>query len=166
MNWDAISAVAETIGVIAVLASLLYLAKQVKTANDLNRADTFRAIMQGMGNYLSDMFSPENAELIEKGFLSFPTLSPYEKVRFDNLMANYLNYAEDSFSSSNVELLRDETMRNWTYWLQSRFFAYEGIRHWWQFGKGAYPPDFQSWIESIIESTDTNQDVYGFSDPV
>ncbi len=122
--------------------------------------------MQGMRNYCNDMFSLENAELIKKGFLSFPTLSPYEKVRFDNLMANYFNYAEDSFSSSNVELLREETMRNWIYWLQSRFFAYEGIRDWWQFGKGAYPPDFQSWIESIIESTDTTQDVYGFSDSV
>ena len=51
MNWDAISAVAETIGVVAVLAPLSYLAKQVKTGNDLNRTDTFRSIMQGMGNY-------------------------------------------------------------------------------------------------------------------
>ena len=165
MNWNAISAVAETIGVAAVFASVLYLAKQVKTGNDLNRTDTFRSIMQGLGNYCNDMFSLENAELIEEGFLSFLTLSPYKKVRFDNLMVHYFNYVEDSFSSSNVELLGDETMQNWTYWLQSRLFAYEGVQDWWQFGKGAYPPDFQSWIESIIESTDTTQDVYGFSNP-
>jgi len=142
MNWDAISAVAETVGVAAVFVSVLYLAKQVKTGNDLNRTDTFRSIMQGLGNYCSDMFSQENAELIEKGFGSFSALSPYEKARFDNLLAHYFNYVEDSYHSSNVELLGDETMQNWIYWLQSRFLAYEGVRDWWETAKGVYTPRF------------------------
>jgi hypothetical protein len=163
MSLQQLSYLAEIIGVVAVVVSVLYLAKQVKVGNDLSRTDTFRSIMQGLGNYCNDMFGPQNERLIEKGFRDFSALSSYEKIRFENFFAHYFNYVEDSFHSSNVELLGEETMENWVYWLQTRFFAYKGVRDWWQVGKRAYAPDFQAWIDSVIESTDTDEDVYGLS---
>jgi hypothetical protein len=41
MNWDAISAISEVVGVIAIVVSLLYLALQIKFAR-LEAADTSR----------------------------------------------------------------------------------------------------------------------------
>ena len=38
MNWDAVVAVSEVIGVVAVIASIIYLAIQVKQSTDLARA--------------------------------------------------------------------------------------------------------------------------------
>jgi hypothetical protein len=160
---EQLSYVADIAGVIAVIASVLYLARQIKEGNDLNRANTFREIMQGLGHYCSDMFRPENRQLIETGFLSYDQLSAYDKARFENLLAHYLNYVEDSFISSNVALLGDETMQNWVYWMQTRFFAYPGVREWWGTAKGVYAPDFQEWIDKVIETADTEEDVYGFS---
>jgi hypothetical protein len=37
MNWDAIGAVGELIGAIAVLITLVYLAVQIKAMRDLNK---------------------------------------------------------------------------------------------------------------------------------
>jgi len=37
MNWEVVSAAAEVIGVVAVLASILYLARQVSQGNRLNQ---------------------------------------------------------------------------------------------------------------------------------
>jgi NAD/NADP transhydrogenase alpha subunit len=39
MNWDAISSVAEIIGAIAVVVSLIYLASQVKQSNTQARGE-------------------------------------------------------------------------------------------------------------------------------
>jgi len=41
MNWDAISAIAEVAGVIAVLFTLLYLARQIKSSSDVSKAELF-----------------------------------------------------------------------------------------------------------------------------
>lgn len=40
MNWDAISAISETIASIAVVVSLVYLAIQVKHSNKLSQSQT------------------------------------------------------------------------------------------------------------------------------
>lgn len=163
MTLQQLSSLAQIIGVAGVFISVLYLARQVKAGNDLSRTDTFRSIMQGLGVYCNAMYGPENEELIEKGFRDFNALSPYEKIRFENLMVHLFNYVEDSYHSSNVDLLGKETMENWVYWLRTRYFAYRGVREWWRTGKGAYAPEFQAWIDSVVESADIEQDIYGLS---
>lgn len=45
MSLQQLSYLAEIIGVVALVVSVLYLAKQVKAGNDLSRTDTFRSIM-------------------------------------------------------------------------------------------------------------------------
>ena len=43
MNWAAISVIAEVLSAIAVIVSLLYLARQVSTSNRLARAEAYRS---------------------------------------------------------------------------------------------------------------------------
>lgn len=45
MNWDAIAAVGELIGAVAVVISLLYLASQIRTSNKAARHAASREIM-------------------------------------------------------------------------------------------------------------------------
>ena len=163
MTLQQLSSLAQIIGVAGGFIPVLYLARQVKAGNHPSRTDTFRSVMQGLGTYCKAMYGPGNWKLVEKGFRSFNALSPYEKIRFENLMVRLFNYVEDSFHSSNVNLLGNETMENWVYWLQTRYFACQGVREWWLTGKGAYAPEIQSWIDSAIESTDIGQDAYGNS---
>ena len=46
MNWEAIGAVGEIIGAIAVVASLVYVGIQVHQSNILSRSQTRQSIMQ------------------------------------------------------------------------------------------------------------------------
>ncbi|MCR9277845.1 MAG: hypothetical protein NXH85_07695 [Pseudomonadaceae bacterium] len=41
MNWDALGAIAELLGAIAVIASLLYLGRQIQVSNRQSKAQTF-----------------------------------------------------------------------------------------------------------------------------
>lgn len=43
MNWEAIGVIADVFGAIAVIVSLLYLARQVSTSNRLARAEAYRS---------------------------------------------------------------------------------------------------------------------------
>lgn len=164
MNWDAIAAVAEVVGVIAVVVSVLYLAKQLKDSNDLSRTQTFREIMYGTANQNNVMFGPENAELVAKGFQSYKSLPPVEKLRFGHLMGNFFQFPEDSWNSANVQLLGSETMDNWAWYLGTQFFPYLGMREWWADYKSGYAPGFQAWIDNVLESTDVDSDPYGLKD--
>ena len=84
-------------------------------------------------------------------------------IRFENLIMRLFDNVENSFHSSIVDLLGNETMENRVYWLRTRYYACQGVREWWRTGKGAYAPEFQSWKDSAIESADIERDVYGIS---
>lgn len=161
MIWNAAAAVAEIIGVFAVVVSVLYLAKQVKDGNDLNRTNTFRNVMHSLSNQNNVMFSPENAEMVTRGFASYSALPPVERIRFAHLMANFFLIPEDSWRSAQVNLLDDETMENWSWYLRKQFFPYRGVREWWEQYQSGYPPGFRDWIASVLEATDYSDDPYG-----
>ncbi len=163
MNWDAIGAIAEIFGVFAVVISVLYLAKQVKSGNDFDRTSTFREIMYGIVAHNNVMFGPENADLVAKGFKSFQSLPPVEKLRFAHLMASYFQFPEDSWNSAKVELLGDETMENWAWYLRTQFFPHQGVHEWWSQYKNVYAPDFQNWIDELVETVDSSDDPFGIN---
>ena len=164
MTLEELNYIGELVGVVFLIVSVLYLAKQVREGNDLNRTNTFRSIFQGMAAYQIEMLSPVNAELIVKGYKDFKPLSPVEKLRFEHLLAHLFNYAEDSFNSAKVGLLRSDSLDNWSWYLRMRLFPYQGVRDWWKtFGDG-YPPDFRSWVNEAVRDSSPSDDAYGIND--
>jgi len=164
MMFETLYYVSEFVSVVALVISVIYLAKQVKIGNDLNRTSTFRSIFQGLADYGHHVFGPENADLMVRGYRDFDALTPGERMTFDYSMTNLLNYVEDSWGSSKVQLLQDVTMENWSWWLRNRIFLYPGARQWWARSKDIWPPDFQSWIECQIRDSDPDNDVFGIKE--
>lgn len=161
MTLEDVYFVSQLIGVIALVVSVLYLAQQVKTSNDLNRTNTFRTIFQGLASFCNEVFGGSNSELMVKGFRDFGSLSPAEKMSFDLAMANFFNYIEDSYASAQVNLLQQETLENWSWWLRNRVFPYEGAREWWTASKGLWREEFQDWVERQAKAAQADSDVYG-----
>jgi hypothetical protein len=54
VNWTALGAVGELLGAVAVVASLLYVARQVKQSNRIARAEAFRAAMLKAADMMED----------------------------------------------------------------------------------------------------------------
>ena len=57
MNWLAITAVAEVIGVLVVVGSLVYLAVQVKQSNETSRAATASHVSERFGAWLESIWA-------------------------------------------------------------------------------------------------------------
>lgn len=67
MNWDAVGAVAETVGALAVLVTLIYLALQVRQARKVQLAESIRATRAERREFfLSLRDSPYIHEILEK----------------------------------------------------------------------------------------------------
>ena len=90
MNWEAIGAVAELLGAIGVIASLVYLATQIRHGQeqmDRNtralRAGTYQQFQQSMKETtLSQLTEPELGAIINRGLTDFEKLNDDEMRRF------------------------------------------------------------------------------------
>ncbi len=161
MNWDAIGAVAEILGAIAVVVSLLYLALQVRQTTAVARATAFRSIFDGVTNHNNYMFGPTNVDLVIRCLSDYPDVDPRDRIQFDNLMMNLMNYFESSYEASEAQTLGEETMEGWKWWFENKIFCYKGAIAWWSQGKYAFPEHICKWVEKRISDSDISNDYFG-----
>ncbi len=92
MNWEAVIAIVEVIGLIAVVGSLLFVGFQSKQANDHATAASTIAWMDGWNQALSDFAIDEaTSAALRKGFRSFDSLSKHEQAVFHVRIGTMIN---------------------------------------------------------------------------
>ncbi len=155
MNWEAIGAIGEAVGAAAVVASLLYLAVQLRGST---RASTVQAKLEStrlMTDFLDLLIqSPELNELFLRGREDIESLSSEEYYRYSNMSLKAFSYfSAGYFQFRNGTLAEDdwfELRAVVRFWLSGR-----GWRDWWQkTGCFMYGPNFIKFIESEIARAD------------
>ena len=92
VNWDAIGALAELFGAIAVFATLAYLARQVSVQNRSTQVTLYDSILEGFNDANQLLASnPELATLFEKGMYEPDSLTPEQSSQFTWLYRLYIN---------------------------------------------------------------------------
>jgi hypothetical protein len=155
MNWDAIAAVAELVGALGVIASVLYLAGQVRASN---RASAVEAKLESTGllNKFIDLLieRPELNDLFMRGIGDLGSLTKDEYLRFSNMAlkafwffsAGYFQFRSKTLSEDDFYEIR-AVMR---YWLRG-----QGCRDWWEkLGRGSMSPTFREFIDAEIREVD------------
>ena len=95
MNWDAIGAIAEGVGAIAVVVTLAYLAVQMRIANKLHQLESFRYVnvrLEKICEWFSH--SVENASIINRGRKSLTSLDDDERLVFKYIHFQTFNAIE------------------------------------------------------------------------
>ena len=92
MNWEAIAAITEVFGLIAVVASLIYIGKQTKQTNDHATALAEIGWIDGWDHTLNSWVSDERTTtILQKGFHSFNGLSKSEQAVFHMRVGSMVN---------------------------------------------------------------------------
>ena len=83
MNWEAVSAVAEIIGLAVLIATVAYLAIQVRDSNKIARADSLQSILDGQRDrsIIPWIVNPEIGDVFAAGLNSFESLSASDQRR-------------------------------------------------------------------------------------
>jgi hypothetical protein len=159
MNWEAIGAVAESIGGLGVIASLIYLAIQIQR----DRLATQQNTTQLRANSARDMYlASTNQDLA-------PVLS---RLQGDHpspgaalLMQNYNLELEDAWKvnafynaylrtlEANLRMPMSEQEREQTLRLLANTMSRSALGPWWEQSRNAFAPDFVAQIDSVHEET-------------
>ena len=161
MNWEAIGTIAEVVGAIAVVASLIYLARQIREANQNAAIEANERMARDYASHGSVVMSDENVEVFVRGLENFFDLSPSERVKFDHAMAGYVNLIEATLLHNEAGRIED-VLDMLSGYLGRRLFSYPGAEQWWLHGEKTGFGDYtQRAIDKLIEQ---NRETPGFWD--
>jgi len=164
MNWDALGAIGEIIGALAVVITLFYVAAQMRQNNrqiaentKVTRLAAHEASMHAFSRYRHLIAnSPELAELYLKGCADYRTLSLADRMRFGNLL-------QEQFISWNLRHLhiRDGLLEADTLERQKPFLVrtvtQPGVRYWWDRNKYIFDAAFVVVVEDMLASASRDE---------
>ena len=95
MNWEAIGAISEVIGAVAIIVTLIFFAGQFKQSNTLGRAEAERDWFSTWNVLVREsMGSSEAAELMRNGLNSYFNLSPNEQAVFSTRLIGMFDHVD------------------------------------------------------------------------
>lgn len=113
MNWGAIGVVAETVGALGVIATLLYLATQVRQATRVAKADFFFRAIDGMVDFNLRVADNEAlSELFWKTLEAPERLTEVEELRSRHLLSGLFRAGERSYFARRSDLIGEEIFRS------------------------------------------------------
>ena len=108
MNWDAIGAVGEIIGALAVVCSLAYLALQIRNQNKEAQAAAVHQVIEGYRSSIRALQEPDMAEVWILGIDDFEQLDRAQKLRFNIYLTVTLRSFENAFYQWKQGKLEDD----------------------------------------------------------
>ena len=98
MNWEAISAIGQIVGAIAVVISLIYLATEVRSNARATRLAATRSTLDSLYRLIQQITEhPDLAELRSRGFDDFESLEGTDRARFFSYMHGLFRNMEDVY---------------------------------------------------------------------
>ena len=95
MNWEALGAIGEIVGAVAVVLTLGYLAVQIRQNTRATRAATSSAAAAAARDISGAVArDAELANLYETGLRSLYSLDPSQRAQFDSLMFTLFSHYE------------------------------------------------------------------------
>jgi len=130
MNWEAIGAVGEILGALAVLITLVYLALQVRQNTQQVKLGSIQAVNASNDSAFEPIYIPENSKIFTKGQQSYADLTDHEKQVFHMLMTRLIA----SFDSTSYQYLHGAYDKE-LYWGTAQFYhqfiTSPGGAQWW-----------------------------------
>ena len=150
MNWEAIGGTGELLGAFGVIASLLYLARQVRSG----RADARRAAAQAVFAKINTAFettagSSQLADLMVRGMTSLSALNPAEAMQFSSLLFTLTRPYEELFHYKRAGAVEDWVWEN-VELMGLRTLTTPGGLEWWARRGSWFTSAFQAHVGSVL----------------
>ncbi len=159
MNWEALAAISEAAGALAIFVSLIYVAVQIRqntqqykrTVETSELAAIERSIESANRARELLFLHPEVSELLLKGFKGQSNLKSVERFRFGMLMRNLFNSIQGAYLR---QLVMEHDSRHFEggKTLLDDFLVNRGVREWLESNTPDWRPEFRTLVEERLES--------------
>ena len=148
MNWEAIGAIGEIVGAVAVIATLGYLALQMRQNTRSVRASMFQSLVEQMVNFdRSFTENPELARTYLEGVEDLDGLSEANRAWMAFTLFSHFQIFQSMFYQR--QLFRNEP----DYWESWRkiilmYYGLPGVKRWWQLRRDLFSKKFRDFVEA------------------
>ena len=148
MNWEAIGAISESLGALGVIASLIYLATQLRSNAVASSVEAKLATTRFLTDFNRDLINdPELYDVWDRGSRDQASLNRTEYIRFSNLNLNAFWFFSAGHYQKRVGKLDADDFHEMesimAFWLSR-----PGVQDWWRkYGYKRYNQHFVEYVE-------------------
>jgi hypothetical protein len=165
MNWDAVGAIAEAIGAIAIVVSLVYVSIQIRH----NTEQTTRSIKAeeqaaferniASGNRVRELLilNPDILELLYRAYDSYDNLNGLEKVRFGMMLRNIFSEMQGAYIRQ-LGTLHDPRRLEGTKRVIDDILRNRGVRQWLETFEPDWRPEFKEYIDQRLSAFESEEE--------
>ena len=157
MNWEAVGAIAEAIGVIAIFVSLIYVAVQIRQNTqqfarsvEANQLAAFERNIES-GNRIRELLilHPDLARLMLSGYESYEELEAPEKLRFGLLLRNIFSAIQGAYIRQ-LSVAHDPLEFEGTARVIDAVLVKQGVREWLKDFEPDWRPEFREFVNARL----------------
>ncbi len=149
MNWDAIGALGELIGAIAVVISVLYLAWQVRGQVRETKLNAIHEVSHGFREGIAATFLDQQlSELFVAAKDDAESLSEAERLQFVAFVQRNYRVWEDAFYQRKQGRLDEPHWRSMERQYSS-LLSWPGVRWVWSIRRDFYTPEFAAYVDGL-----------------
>ena len=150
MNWEAIGATAEILGVATVIASIFYLALQVKHGISVAQGSARQAVSQlNIDALAASLDSQVVSNACRKSTVG-DALTPEEYSNYIRWVAMRMRVCENAHYQYQKGLLGDDIWRGYTHIIKGQVGSGTVAESYWKKISVAYSPDFVDEVNRLI----------------
>ena len=152
MNLQELGSLGEFIAAIAVIASLIYLAVQIRQNTQSVRASTVQAISDAAQGRLLALHNVENARVWRIGRSEPTTLNEDERMLYIIMIQTSARGFENLYYQHRSGLLDAPYWAGYDKTIKA-LVKTDGFRYFWQHRRGRFSSEFESFIEESLSSS-------------
>ena len=152
MNWEAISAIGQLVGALAVVISLIYLAVEVRSNTRATRLAAMRSMSDAFNQFAQQVIAhPHLTEVYYRGIHDFESLEGVDLVRFSALMSQAFRNGEALYYQQLEGHLNPRVWRGWEAAMRD-VNAYPGVQAWWRLRSHWFGEEFAKLINQLQQT--------------
>ena len=147
----------QILGGIGVIASMIYVAIQIRNNGRATRAATFQQLSSSMANgWLTMASNPEMVSLMLRGSDDFDSLNRVEKARMRFFIMGYARNFENAFFQHEIGTLKNKDWVGISADIHI-LFSMPGATKIWKLVKNRSSPEFQTYIDAIVKAAEAKR---------
>lgn len=150
MTLSQLADLGELLGGVAVVASLVYLAVQIRQNTRTVRGSTLHHNTELWSSMFLRLADPEAAQAYVAGMTASPDIRPLHYTQFFFICRAMFLAFENQYFQMRQGVLDPETYAAYQRSISTQFLAFRGFRVWWQQSRSVFSPSFVHHVDAMI----------------
>ena len=150
VNWEAAGAVGELLGASLIVATLLFLGRQIRQQSKADKAATTASWLADYNDMVLEILrDPDVASLIRQGLTDFEQLNSNDQMRFHTWMVAHLLSAQVMYFQFVDGTIHEPTAEQ-VLPFNAMMLKTKGGLYWWSTARRIWRPEFVEYMDGLI----------------